>query len=100
VIHITPHKRAWVTVQLMDFRAGINGLAAACGKRLAADPLSGALFVFGKRPHGNQRPDLRRPGLLVCHLGPACRRRARGTNIQSEGRTAYIQLEHAGTSRA
>jgi len=47
VIHITPHKRAWVTVQPMDFRAGINGLAAACGKRVAADPLSGALFAFG-----------------------------------------------------
>jgi hypothetical protein len=33
----------------MDFRAGIDGLAAACGKRLAADPFSGALFAFGTR---------------------------------------------------
>jgi hypothetical protein len=50
VIHITPHMRAWVTVQLMDFRAGIDGLAAACGKRLTADPFIGALFAFGNAP--------------------------------------------------
>ena len=49
VIHITPHMGARVTVQPMDFRAGIDGLAAACGKRLAADPFSGALFAFGTR---------------------------------------------------
>jgi len=47
VIHITTHMRARVTVQPMDFRAGIDGLATACGKRLAADPFSGALFAFG-----------------------------------------------------
>ena len=33
----------------MYVRAGIDGLAAACGNRLAADPFSGALFVFGNR---------------------------------------------------
>lgn len=33
-------------------------------------------------------------GCWVCHLGPACRRREHP--VQSEGRTAYLQIEHAG----
>lgn len=49
MIQITPHMRIWVAVEPMDFRAGIDGLAAACRKRLQADPFSGALFVFGNR---------------------------------------------------
>ena len=49
MIQITPHMRIWVAVEPMDFRAGIDGLVAACRKRLQADPFSGALFVFGNR---------------------------------------------------
>lgn len=49
MIQITPHMRIWVAVEPVDFRAGIDGLAAACRRRLQADPLSGALFVFGNR---------------------------------------------------
>jgi transposase len=49
MIQITPHMRIWVAVEPMDFRAGIDALAAACRKRLQADPFSGALFVFGNR---------------------------------------------------
>lgn len=49
MIQITPHMRIWVAVEPMDFRAGIDGLAAACRKRLQADPFSGALFVFANR---------------------------------------------------
>lgn len=47
MIQITPHMRIWVAVEPIDFRAGIDGLAAACRKRLQADPFSGALFVCG-----------------------------------------------------
>jgi transposase len=32
-----------------DFRNGVDGLAALCQKVLAADPFSGALFVFKNR---------------------------------------------------
>ena len=49
MIQITPHMRILVAVQPIDFRAGIDALAAACRQRLECDPLSGALFVFCNR---------------------------------------------------
>lgn len=49
MIQITPHMRIFVAVEPVDFRAGIDALAAVCRKRLQADPFSGALFVFGNR---------------------------------------------------
>ena len=49
MIQITPHMRILVAIEPIDFRAGIDGLAAACRKRLDADPFSGALFVFRNR---------------------------------------------------
>ena len=49
MIQITPHMRILVAVEPVDFRAGIDGLVAACRKRLEADPFSGALFVFRNR---------------------------------------------------
>ena len=49
MIQITPHMRILVAVEPVDFRAGIDGLAAACRKRLQADPFSGAMFVFRNR---------------------------------------------------
>jgi transposase len=41
--------RILVAVEPIDFRAGIDGLAGACRKRLQADPFSGCLFVFRNR---------------------------------------------------
>jgi len=49
MIQLTPHMRILVAVEPVDFRAGIDGLVAACRKLLEADPFSGALFVFGNR---------------------------------------------------
>ena len=49
MIQLTPHMRILVAVQPIDFRVGIDGLAAICTQRLQADPFSGALFVFGNR---------------------------------------------------
>ena len=49
MIQITPHMRILVAVEPIDFRAGIDGLAGACRRRLEADPFSGCLFVFGNR---------------------------------------------------
>jgi transposase len=49
MIQITPHMRILVAVEPVDFRAGIDGLAAVCRKRLQADPMTGTLFVFGNR---------------------------------------------------
>ena len=39
----------WVAVAPVDFRAGLDGLVAACRQRRQAGPFSGALFVFGNR---------------------------------------------------
>ena len=49
MIQLTPHMRILVAVEPIDFRAGIDGLAALCTQRLQADPFSGTLFVFGNR---------------------------------------------------
>ena len=49
MIQITPHMKILVAIEPVDFRRGIDGLAAVCRQVLATDPLSGALFVFRSR---------------------------------------------------
>jgi len=49
MIQITPQMRIFVALQDIDFRKGIDGLAAACRQCLDQDPFSGALFLFRNR---------------------------------------------------
>ena len=49
MIQITPHMRILVAVEPVDFRKGIDGLAALCRQVLSSDPLGGTLFVFCSR---------------------------------------------------
>jgi len=49
VIQVTSHMRVFVAVEPADFRRGIDGLARVCKQMLAADPFSGAVFVFRNR---------------------------------------------------
>jgi len=68
VIQITPQMRIWLAVEPVDFRKGIDGLAALCRQQLKADPMSGALFVFSNK----RRKSLRLvtydgQGLWLCH---------------------------------
>lgn len=49
MIAVAPQMRVWVAVEPVDFRCGIDGLAAVCRQRLQADPMSGALFIFSSR---------------------------------------------------
>lgn len=49
MIQITPQMRILVAVEPVDFRKGIDGLAALCRHALAADPFSGTLFIFCSR---------------------------------------------------
>jgi len=49
MIQVTPHMRLLVAVAPQDFRRGIDGLARVCREVLAADPFSGAVFVFRNR---------------------------------------------------
>lgn len=46
MIQVTPHMRIVVAVDPVDFRKGIDGLAAVCRQKLDSDPFSGTLFVF------------------------------------------------------
>lgn len=49
MIQITPHMRILVAVEPVDFRRGIDGLAAVCRQALNTDPMTGTLFVFISR---------------------------------------------------
>jgi transposase len=49
MLQITPQQTIMVAVQPVDFRKGIDGLAALCRIKLKQDPFSGTLFVFTNR---------------------------------------------------
>lgn len=49
MLSIGPQQRILLAVEPVDFRKGIDGLAAVCRQRLAAEPMSGVLFVFINR---------------------------------------------------
>lgn len=46
MIQLVPQLKILLAVEAVDFRKQIDTLAAVCRQQLAADPLSGALFVF------------------------------------------------------
>ena len=49
MMQVTAQMRILVAVAPADFRKGIDGLARVCQDQLAADPFSGAVFVFRSR---------------------------------------------------
>lgn len=49
MVQLTPQSRIFVAIQPVDFRKGIDGLAAVCRQVLHEHPLSGAVFVFRNR---------------------------------------------------
>jgi len=49
MIQLTPQMRILVAVEAVDFRKGIDSLAALCRNNLRADPFSGYVFVFRSR---------------------------------------------------
>ena len=49
MLQITPQMRILVAIHPVDFRKGIDGLAALCRNQLAEDPMSGTLFLFRNR---------------------------------------------------
>jgi len=49
MIQITPQMRILVACQPVDFRRGIDGLAATCRQVLKENPMDGALFLFCNR---------------------------------------------------
>jgi len=49
MLQLTPQTRVFVAVEAVDFRRGIDGLAALCRQRLDQEPMSGAVYVFRNR---------------------------------------------------
>jgi transposase len=49
MIQITPHMRIFAVNIPIDFRKGIDGLAAICRQIFNEDPFSGVLFLFRNR---------------------------------------------------
>jgi len=49
MLQLSPQSRIVVAVEPVDFRRGIDGLAALCRHHLAQDPLSGTIYVFRNR---------------------------------------------------
>jgi transposase len=49
MIQIAPQMRILLAVEPVDFRNGIDGLAALCRRALSIEPLGGTLFVFCSR---------------------------------------------------
>ena len=49
MIPIGPTMRILVAVHPVDFRKGIDGLAAVCRSQLEHDPMTGCAFVFRNR---------------------------------------------------
>ena len=49
MIQIVPQLKILLACQPVDFRKGIDSLAALCKGQLAQDPLSGIMFVFRNR---------------------------------------------------
>ena len=49
MLHLNPDQRIFLAVKPVDFRCGIDGLAAACQTKLTQDPTSGHVFMFRNR---------------------------------------------------
>jgi transposase len=49
MIQITAHMHIVAAVEPVDFRKGIDGLAAVCRQQLQSDPFCGTVFVFDNK---------------------------------------------------
>ena len=49
MLQLTPQSRIFLAVQPVDFRKGIDGLAALWRQTLSENPLDGAVYVFRNR---------------------------------------------------
>lgn len=49
MLQLTPQSRIFVATEPVDFRKGIDGLAAVYRQRLGDNPLEGAVYVFRNR---------------------------------------------------
>ncbi len=51
MLQLTPQSTIYVASTHVDFRKGIDGLAAICRQNFATDPFNGSLFLFYNRSY-------------------------------------------------
>ena len=56
MIQLTPQSRIFLATEPVDFRKGIDGLAAVCRQVLGDKPLEGAVYVFRNRSGTAMKP--------------------------------------------
>ncbi len=49
MLQLSPQSRIFIATEPVDFRKGIDGLAAVCRQSLGDNPLEGAIYVFRNR---------------------------------------------------
>ena len=49
MLQLVPQSKIFIATQSIDFRKGIDSIAAICRLKLSLDPLSGAIFAFCNR---------------------------------------------------
>jgi transposase len=89
MIQITPQMRILVAVEPVDFRLGLDALAALCRQRLKSDPFCGTLFVFRNRKGSAMRVlAYDSQGFWLCHKRLSSGRfRLWPTDARQAGRT-------------
>ena len=56
MLQLAPQSRILLALAPVDFRKGIDGLAAVCRRRFAQNPLDGAICVFRNRAGTTLKP--------------------------------------------
>ena len=67
MLQVTPRTKIFLAVKPVDFRNGIEGLAAICRYHFAQDPFSGNLFIF-RNKRGTSIVSFRRLSLDLNYL--------------------------------
>ncbi len=49
MLQLSPQSRIFLATEPVDFRKGIDGLAAVCRQAFGDNPLEGAIYVFRNR---------------------------------------------------
>jgi transposase len=61
MLQLVPQSKIFVATQPLDFRKGIDAIAACCKLKLSLDPFNGAMFVFCNRSKNSIK--------ILCHDG-------------------------------
>jgi len=67
MLQLTPQSRILLALAPVDFRNGIDGLAAVCRRHFARNPLDGRSTCSATGRHHPQTAVLRRPGILALY---------------------------------